>query len=164
VNSKLKHIKTTIYQHCDLKLSNFEAEVESNDYEACSYQLNRLKIISRTAKKTPKKIGQFVTFWKRGNNGPIAPFNECDMFDFFVVNIATENEQGQFVFPKSVLIKKGIISTKYKEGKRAFRVYPIWDHPTSKQAITTQKWQLSYFFMINSATDLTKVVDLYARI
>ena len=73
----------------------------------------------------------------------------------------TENGFGQFVFPKPVLVKKGIISTESKEGKRAFRVYPDWDIAKNKQAAQTQKWQLDYFYEINDLTDLHKVSKLY---
>ena len=102
-----------------------------------------------------------MTFWKRNGNGPIEPFNESDQIDFYTVNVRTENKFGQFVFPKSVLIKKDIISTEKKEGKRGFRVYPKWDIVKKKQAERTQKWQLNYFYEINSSTDLQKVNELY---
>ena len=58
-----------------------------------------------------------MTFWKRNGNGPIEPLIETDQIDFTTVNVRTENELGQFVFPKSVLIKKGMISVERKEGK-----------------------------------------------
>ena len=73
-----------------------------------------------------------------------------------------DNQLGQFVFPKSVLIAKGIISTTTKEGKRGFRVYPSWDVAKSKQAIKTQQWQLDYFWILNEDTDLGKVKALYS--
>lgn len=69
---------------------------------------------------------------------------------------------GQFVFPKSVLIKKGIISTNQREGKRAFRVYPSWDIQKSKQAERTQKWQLEYFYPVNDSIDFDRVKELYS--
>ena len=68
----------------------------------------------------PKKVGQFVTFWKRTGNGPIEPFDEQDSVDYYVVNVRSAEAFGQFVFPREVLLKKGIISTVTKEGKRAF--------------------------------------------
>ena len=154
-------IKTKIYDKSALEISDFRDEQESKEYDACRYKINELNIISRKAKTTPKKIGQFVTFWKRNGNGPIEPFCETDQIDFYVVNVRTENEFGQFVFPKSVLIKKGIITTSKKEGKRAFRVYPDWDTTKSNQAKRTQKWQLKYFYQINDSTDLNKVAELY---
>ncbi len=77
------------------------------------------------------------------------------------MNVRTEKKFGQFVFPKSILIKKGIISTTKKEGKRAFRVYPNWGIIKEKQAEQTQKWQLNYFYEINDSTDFKKVMELY---
>lgn len=161
MDTNLNIIKTVVYDKCELKLSDFKIEPESKEYDACRFKLNGLNIVSRNAKITSKKIGQFVTFWKRNRNGPIEPLNETDQIDFYVVNVQTKNQFGQFVFPKSVLIKKGIISTKNKEGKRAFRVYPIWNKTENKQAKGTQKWQLNYFYEIGKSTDLKKVNTLY---
>lgn len=161
MDKNLSQIKTEIYDKCSLEISKFKIETESTAYNACSFQLNGLNVFSRNAKTTPKKVGQFVTFWKRNGNGPIEPFEENDRVDFFTVNVRSEKGFGQFVFPKSVLIKKGIISSEKKEGKRAFRVYPNWDTVKSTQAELTQKWQLNYFYQINSSTDLQQVTDLY---
>lgn len=163
MNRNLVQIKTEIYDKCSFEISDFKLEPESKEYDACRFDLDGRKIISRNAKITPKKVGQFVTFWKRNENGPIEPFDENDQIDFYVVNVRTENEFGQFVFPKSVLIKKGIISTDTKEGKRAFRVYPSWDTAKNKQAQRNQKWQLNYFYEIGKMTDLKKVNDLYNK-
>lgn len=157
----LNEIKTKVYDTCSLQISDFKIESESKEYKACRFKLNGLNIISRNAKITPKKAGQFVTFWKRKGNGPIEPFHESDQIDFYAVNVRAESKLGQFVFPKSVLIKKGIISTEKKQGKRGFRVYPRWDRVQSKQAEQTQKWQLDYFYEINSSTELKKVNALY---
>ncbi|WP_338378933.1 MepB family protein [uncultured Flavobacterium sp.] len=161
MDKNLNQIKSEIYDKCSLKISDFKTEMESKEYNACRFQLNGLNILSRNAKITPKKVGQFVTFWKRNGNGPIEPFNENDRIDFYTVNVRTENEFGQFVFPKSTLVKKGIMSTEKKEGKRGFRVYPKWDVAKNKQAERTQKWQLNYFYEINDSTDLQKVTELY---
>jgi hypothetical protein len=96
-------------------------------------------------------VGQFVTCWKRNSAGITSPFDEKDDFAFYLIQVNSKIEKGLFIFPKSVLIKKGIVSTKNKDGKRGFRVYPIWDKPTSKQAIKTQQWQMNYFI------DLTNI-------
>ena len=161
MDKNLNQIKMEIYDKCSLKISDYNIEAEGKEYNACRFHLNGLKILSRNAKITPKIAGQFVTFWKRNGNGPIEPFNENDQIDFYTVNVRTENEFGQFVFPKSLLIKKGIISTGKKEGKRGFRVYPSWDTLKSTQAERTQKRQRNYFYHINSSTDLQKVAELY---
>lgn len=151
MNDNLTHFKSAIYDASDLRFSNIQIDAESKEYDACRFSMNGFKIISRTAKITPKKVGQFVTFWKRSLAGPIEPFEESDEFDFFIVNVHFEGKSGQFVFPKSILIQKGIISTEKKEGKRAFRVYPTWDVVESKQALQAQKWQVDYFFELNSS-------------
>ena len=161
MNHLLQKIRAEVYDKCSLKMSDFEIEAESKEYNACRFGLNGSVVLNRNAKITPKKVGQFVTFWKRKGNGPIEPYNEADQIDFYTVNVKTETEFGQFVFPKSVLIAKGIISTKEKEGKRAFRVYPKWDVAKNKQAIRTQKWQLNYFYELNVSTDLNRVSVLY---
>ncbi len=103
-------------------------------------------VISRVAKITPTKNGQFVTFWKRSFEGPIIPYDVSDPFDLLVVSVKNAEQCGRFVFPKDILVKQGVISSGTQEGKRAFRVYPPWDIPESKQAAKTQAWQLSYFF------------------
>lgn len=161
MDQNLTQIKTEVYDKCALEISGFEQNLESKEYDACRFELNGRFIISRNAKVTPKKAGQFVTFWKRNGNGPIEPFSESDEIDFYIVTVQSANKLGQFVIPKSVLIQKGIISTDKKEGKRAFRVYPIWDAPRNKQAERTQKWQLEYFYEINDSMDLERVRELY---
>ncbi|OHX64540.1 MepB family protein [Flammeovirga pacifica] len=163
MDKNIKLIEKEIYDKCSLSISDFTLETESVDYYACQFKLNEWHIISRNAKITPKKVGQFVTFWKRNKEKTIAPFDENDFLDFYTVNVRTEYEFGQFVFPKSVLIEKGIISTEKKEGKRGFRVYPIWDTVTSKQAERTQKWQLNFFYQLNNQTDIKRVMALYGQ-
>lgn len=126
-------------------MQNFIKDNESKSYKGCSYEVNGVKIIERTAKITPTKIGQFVTCWKRNSAGNTEPHKASDNFDFFYIKVRNNEKKGVFKFPKEALIQNGIISTEKKDGKRGFRVYPIWDKPTSKQAIKTQIWQLEYF-------------------
>ena len=153
----LEKIHSEIYSRINFKLTDLTFEEESAEYNACKFYLNNLKIISRDSKITPKKIGQFVTFWKRRKNGEIEPFHLNDIFDHLIINCRKEDLVGQFVFPKAALVQNGIISTKNKDGKRAFRLYPSWDSPKSKQAIQSQNWQLKYFFMIDDKIDLLKL-------
>jgi hypothetical protein len=118
------------------------------------------------AKITPTKIGQFVTFWKRSEKGPIEPYAVSDAIDFFIINTKSNDKFGQFIFPKSVLSQQGIISTNLKEGKRGIRVSPPWDLTISKQAQKTQKWQLEYFLEIplNKSVNLDRAKQLYGII
>lgn len=157
----MNNILKEVYTKCLFEISDFVIEPESKEYKACNFKLDGKSILYRNAKITPKKVGLFVTCWKRNENGIIEPFHEDNQIDFYVINTRFEKEFGQFVFPKSVLIKKGIISTKNKEGKRGFRVYPKWDRPESNHAKKTQKWQLDYFYEINNSTDLHRVKELF---
>ena len=164
-NPNLKTIKDNIYKPLGFELTHFNLEKESQEYGACTFQLNGLQILSRNAKVTPTKIGQFVTLWKRLNNGPIQPFDASDNIDFVVVNVRSENQIGQFVFPEKLLLEKGVFTKPSKEGKRAIRLYPLWDKPTSKQALKTQQWQLDCFLAIDEGgkTDIQRAKKLYSK-
>ncbi|CAM3313380.1 MepB family protein [Aequorivita lipolytica] len=157
----MNKIHTEIYRNGGLKISDFQTEPESKEYSACQFKVNGQIVICRTAKITPKKVGQFVTFWKRSKVGITQPYSEKDNFHFYVINVERENRMGQFVFAKSILIAKGIVTTEKKDGKRGFRVYPCWDSPTSKQAEKTQRWQLDYFYEIGEIINFEKVKKLY---
>ncbi|WP_194850644.1 MepB family protein [Nonlabens antarcticus] len=163
LDSNLNQVKKMVFDPCGYDISGFVLERESKEYHASRFLLDGNHIIYRSAKVTPKKIGQFVTFWKRNSHGVIEPLEQTDPFDFYVVTTEAESESrlGQFVFPKSVLIDKGIVSSEKKEGKRGFRLYPVWAVPNNKQAIRTQKWQLDYFYEINDSLSLERVKKLY---
>ena len=140
-------IQKILFDNCKFGIKTIIPELESHEYEACMFTLNNLNIRFRTAKITPTKTGQFVALWKRINQGPIQPFDSFDSIDLFIISTRKGNQFGLFIFPKSILITKEIVSDT-KEGKRAIRVYPPWDSTTSKQAQKTQKWQLDYFLEI----------------
>jgi hypothetical protein len=146
----------------NFKITQPVLEPESSEYGACTFVLNNLNIRYRTAKITPTKIGQFVTLWKRINLGPIQPFDSTDPIDLFIVSTRKDSHFGFFIFPKTVLVTKEIVSDK-KEGKRAIRVYPPWDETTSKQAQKTQKWQLDYFLEVtqDQTIDLKRAKSLF---
>jgi len=157
-------LKEFVFDHLGLESSPVVPEAESAEYGACSFQLNRLAVRFRTAKITPTKTGQFVTLWKRTEAGPIAPYEEADDIDLFLVTTRKDERFGHFVFPKSALCKHGILTSNGKEGKRAIRVYPPWDETTSRQAEKTQQWQLDYFLEIplKAAAGLLLAKQLYA--
>lgn len=76
-----------------LGCSNLTYEQESQEYDACTFDLYDKHIHYRTAKITPKKIGLFVTFWKRSGAGPIEPFDVTDQFDFLIVSASNETQR-----------------------------------------------------------------------
>ena len=148
-----------LYNECGFQLQKLVWNSESTNYGACSFELNNKLIQYRVANITPTKIGQFVAIWKRNKEGITAPFDVSDSLDFLIISVRDSENFGQFVFPKSVLVSKGIISQNTKGGKRGIRVYAPWDKPTSKQAIQTQAWQVPFFVEIkeNALTDLEKI-------
>ncbi|MFB9053471.1 MepB family protein [Formosa undariae] len=158
----IKEINKKLYIPAKLALSNFEIEKEGLLYEACRFNLNEAHILCRTAKITPKKVGQFVTFWNRNFEGITQPFSENDAFDFYVINVSKGELFGQFVIPKMVGMAKGLVSTEAKEGKRGFRVYPPWDIAVNPQAKRTQAWQLDYFISFEDPIDTNLVKKRYA--
>lgn len=137
-----------IYEPLGWQCSNLKKETESQEYGACSFEMNGKNILFRVGKITPTKIGQFVTLWKRIDKRPIQPYDIQDPIDLFVVSVCAGDRFGQFVFPKNVLCEKDIISKDGKVGKLAIRVYPAWDIAENLQAKKTQAWQLNYFFEI----------------
>lgn len=151
------------YAPCGLAMSSLQLEAESADYGACVFELNGLRVCFRVAKTTPTKTGQFVTLWKRVNNGPIQPFDRADPLDTFVVSSRSGAHFGQFVFPKAVLAERGVLAINGQGGKRAMRVYPPWALTTSRQAQATQAWQTAYFVDLSpaQAADLQRVNALF---
>jgi hypothetical protein len=156
IHSDLKVLKELVYDKCGFDLKNLKQNEESKEYGACSFVLNGKTIEQRISKITPTKTGQFVTIWKRNKDGITEPFDNEDNFDFVIITARNEEKLGQFIFPKSVLADKGIITRNGKIGKRGIRIYPTWDLTTNEQAKRTQSWQTKYFIIIknDNSTDL----------
>jgi hypothetical protein len=163
--SDLRIVKELLYDKCNLRLTSINICSESMEYSACSFYLEGKKIEYRASKITPTKTGQFVTIWKRNKNGVTKPFDIFDDLDFIVITSISGKRIGQFIFPKSILAEKGIITQNNKDGKRGIRVYPIWDKATNKQAEKTQNWQINYFVEIKSdnKTDLNFAKKLFNK-
>lgn len=136
---------SAFYAKHQICLDNLIINEESNAYSACSFSLDSKQVIYRKANITPKKIGQFVAIWKRNELGETTPYHDTDSLDALIITVETETQSGQFIFSRDILLKKGILSSSTKLGKRGIRVYPSWDIPTNKQALKTQEWQLKYF-------------------
>ena len=166
MNSEFKYILENVYTKCKFSISSLAKEAESDEYSACTYRLNTFSVKFRVAKITPKKIGQFVTLWKRNTEGVTEPYAISDSIDLVVICVRDNQNFGQFVFPKSALVKHGIFSTPTKDGKRGFRVYPPWDKTNNTQAKKTQQWQVDYFLDLASKNPLNieRAKELYKKI
>lgn len=140
--------KELLFDCCEFEFTEYVREDESQEYEACRFKLNNLKVIFRASKITPKKVGQFVTIWKRNEQKITEPLDQKDDFDFVIISSQDTIKFGLFVFSKNILLEKGIVTRNGKVGKRGIRVYPIWDKVTNKQAGKTQLWQTKYFIQI----------------
>jgi len=162
IYNNLKVVKELVYDNCGFDMTEPQLNAEGIEYGACSFRLNGNTIQYRVSKITPTKTGQFVAIWKRNKNGITAPFDLSDDIDFMMITSKSGDNFGQFIFPKSVLVEKGILSSNGKVGKRGIRVYPPWDSVTNKQAAKTQSWQTTYFLSIKQdhSTDLAFIKQL----
>jgi hypothetical protein len=163
LDAHLTKIIESVYFICGFTMSNLKIKSEGVAYGACSFDLNGLKIEHRTSRVTPTKTGQFVTIWKRGRDGLTIPFDKADDIDIVIITSSRGDDLGQFIFPKTVLVEKGIFSQNGKGGKRGIRVYPPWDKTHSKQAASTQRWQQEYFIAIQGgdSTDPARIRQLF---
>jgi len=150
IHNDLKIVQELVYDKCGFDLTNLKLNLESVEYGACSFELDGKVIQQRFSKITPTKTGQFVSIWKRNKDGITEPFDFTDDIDFIIITARSNDNFGQFIFPKSVLADRGIITRNGKGGKRGIRVYPSWDTVTNKQAENTQNWQAKYFVVIKS--------------
>ena len=135
-------------------------EAESADYGACRADLHGQRLVLRVAKTTPTKTGQFVTIWKRPHpEADIAPLDEADPVDVVIIAVADGAQHGLFIFPRSVLLERGVMSRASAGGKRALRVYPPWCAPASIQAQRTQRWQAQWFVAAGEQMRLAQLLD-----
>jgi len=122
MNSSQNPITERSYAACSYSISNQVDDSEAKEYQGATFTLNDKYIIYRKGKETPKKMGLFVTFWKRNEKGITVPYSENDPLDFYIITAVKEDQVGQFIIPKAILVSKGILSTGGKDGKRGFRV------------------------------------------
>ena len=151
-----------VFKVCNNELTNLDPEQESQEYFAYTFNLNNQKVKFRIAKITPKKIGQFVSIWKRDKNGITKPHELNDEFAYWIIAVRKEMKLGVFIFNKTILIEKKILASKTAPGKRGMRVYPTWDLTESKHAEKTQLWQSEYFVEISNENkiDIAKAKKL----
>ena len=148
IHPDLAKARELVYDPCGFTCSQISISPECVEYGASFLQLDNLNIIFRVAKITPKKRGQFVTLWKRNKKSVIEPYDTLDPLDYIVVSTRDNSLLGQFVFPRSILLEKNIISINGEGGKLGIRVYPPWEKAINRQAKHTQEWKINYFLEI----------------
>ncbi|GKV68626.1 mep operon protein MepB [Sporosarcina sp. NCCP-2716] len=164
-STAFRYVNELIYEPNNLLAKSIAEENQNNQYGAGVFQLASKTVRFRVAKVTPAKEGQFVACWEKDGNRKNQPYVYEEAPDFLVITtFKNENEFGQFIFPKEVLLKQGILRSASTTGKMAFRVYPSWDHPSSTQAMKTQKWQSPFFVDMSDMgrLPLGKIVELYS--
>lgn len=162
----LNYVNKMIYEPNGLTIKSVQEEKQNSKYGAGRFQLSSRTVRFRVANTTPTKIGQFVAFWEKDVNNKNQPYLYEEAPDLFVITtFKNENEFGQFIFPKEILLQEKILRSTSTKGKMAIRVYPIWDSPSSKQTLKTERWQLPYFVdMCNpNKLPLEKISKLYSR-
>lgn len=161
VHTSIQIITETFSELEDIQIDKLKTEDWNGEYGAYDCIINNQPFKARLAKKTPKKSGYFLALWKKDESNKNIPFNETDIENKLIISIQDESKIGQFVFPKKVLIEKGILQSKRHKGKMAFRIYPIWETSLNKTAKKSQAWQKQYF--INLGKDVTngELYNLY---
>lgn len=136
-------------------------EAEGAQYGACRAELHGLRLVLRVAKTTPAKTGQFFTLWQRRHrDADIAPLDEADPVDAVIVAVDDGGiRHGLFIFPRAVLLRRGVLSRAGQGGKRALRVYPPWCVPAAAQAQRTQRWQAACFVADGDQAGLAGLLD-----
>lgn len=117
---ELQQLNDLFLKGLNLQLSEITPDLECEEYSGFNFKINQTKFKFRKSKLTPKKIGQFVTFWKRNLDGKTVPFDVYDDFDFYIISIEESDNSGFFMFPKIILEKENLISSGEKTGKRGF--------------------------------------------
>lgn len=145
MQKSLEIINKSLVQVLNNSLKNYLDEPQNKDYQGFTFNIGNYSFRHRQGKKTPVKQGYFVAFWKKDSQNKNQAYSIEESPDFQVVTIIDGENQGLFLFPKSVFVQQKILRTTYLKGKMAARFYPTWETELNKTAEKTQKWQQEYF-------------------
>ena len=162
MNTSLDLTKKVMKQLSGEHIQHIEEEYQNNVYEGVRFSIGCKTYRSRLAKRTPKKSGYFVVCWEKSPTGENQAYTYENSPDRLIISIIDGVRKGQFVFPKKILVEKGILKGPMSKGKMAFRVYPLWETNLNKTALATQRWQQPYFFEYSIDKYREKIKELYA--
>lgn len=145
----------------EYELTNLIEEKQNVEYEGVRFKLENQYFRSRLAKLTAKKKGYFVVFWEKDSFYKNQPYKFQESPDKVIVSVLDEEKIGQFIFPKAVLHKYGILKSENFKGKMAIRVYPAWEQYLNSSATKTQKWQKDYFIDLSRERNAEVLRALY---
>jgi len=152
--------------HCITENVELDIVPENSKYHALTFAINKFKIVYRKGNVTPDRPGAFLAIWQRptcdksNNNKPI-PLTSNEL-DYLFIHVESDSQQGMFIFPISLLIKQGIVSSSVKKGKTGFRIFPPWSEDRgvvgtkvfSESGKKTQRWQIPYFIEMDNEGNL----------
>ncbi|QBQ41892.1 MepB family protein [Sphingobacterium psychroaquaticum] len=153
MSTEINILEKVLFSPLQLKTTAIEHDPEAAEYWGYNIALSGANIKFRKAKITPKKLGMFVTLWRRNMNRQTEPFHLADNVDYYIILTETDEYQGLFIFPKAALAQHQILTTATKEGKRGFRIYPPQVEVNNPQARKTQAWQAPYFVDLSDTSD-----------
>ena len=189
--AQVKRLLTKAFQSAGYKITKdleLDSVPESVKYDGLTLSIDGKKIVYRKGKITADRPGAFLAIWKRpalnsmNGNKPIAL--TADDLDYLFVQIQSHDEseieaspqkilRGMFIFPVSILIEKGIITSDHKKGKTGFRVFAPWSQDRglegtkvfSASGKKTQSWQAPYFVEITESgeIDSTQLNKIFSK-
>lgn len=157
----LELVTNMIHQITNEKIEALHLEKQNSEYEGVTFKIGQFSYRSRLAKKTPNKKGYFVVFWEKDQYHHNTPFKFDGSPDKLIISIKDGLHSGQFIFPKSILVEKGVLSYERQVGKMAIRIYPDWVNELNSTAQRTQLWQLNYFVNSDKSMSIDRIRSLY---
>lgn len=86
------------------------SEPDNAEYGAVIADVGQSTTRFRVGKLTPRKVGLFVSVWRRAPGGSTEPFPAEGNVDMLVVAAREGDRFGAFVFPTEVLVSRGVVS------------------------------------------------------
>lgn len=157
-----KIINKTLLPYLGMTVKYRYKEPQMEKYEGFYFKMFDISFRNRLAKKTPVRKGYSVSLYERDENDKKQAFDMDSSSDITLINIVDGMHQGQFLFPKTVLLKHGILRKSGVKGKMTLRVYPSWETGLNAAALKELEWQTDYF--VDLSNDQEADMEVLERI